>query len=295
MESRFAFDGERERGLVLVATPIGNLEDLSMRALRVLRESDVILAEDTRRTRQLLAHFDIRGPRLVSYHEHNRKEREEQVLRWLREGRLIALVSDAGTPGISDPGADLVRAARDEGLPVTAVPGPCAAVAALAISGMSPERFVFWGFLPREGVKRKEALERLSRFEETVILYEAPHRLRTTVRELGRALGEDRKVSALRELTKRHEQWLRGTLRELEDWLSREEPRGEWVLVVEGRPPEGQSPSARGGSEADLDGLCEEVDRLVAEGCSVRDAVREVAERSGYPRRELYQAYVRKK
>ncbi|MBX6394429.1 MAG: 16S rRNA (cytidine(1402)-2'-O)-methyltransferase [Alicyclobacillaceae bacterium] len=292
MDSQFAFDGDRERGLVLVATPIGNLEDMSMRALRVLREADVILAEDTRRTRQLLAHFDIRGARLVSYHEHNRKQREPEILAWLREGRLVALVTDAGTPGISDPGEDLVRAARDEGLPVTVVPGPSAAVAALVVSGMPAHRFVFWGFLPRGGRERADALDRLAGFQETIVLYEAPHRIRQTVQDLVGKLG-DRRVAAVRELTKCHEQVLRGTLHELAAWVEKEEPRGEWVLVIEGS----QAPDAGGTlgdtRNADMQILCREVEKRIARGASVRDAVREIAVQYGVSRRALYQAYLR--
>ncbi|MDI3256740.1 MAG: 16S rRNA (cytidine(1402)-2'-O)-methyltransferase [Kyrpidia sp.] len=293
MDSRFSFEGEKERGLVLVATPIGNLEDISARALRILREADVILAEDTRRTRQLLAHFQIPGARLVSYHEHNRAKREPEVLAWLREGRLVALVADAGMPGISDPGADLVRAARDRGFPVTVVPGPSAGVAALVISGLPAERFVFLGFLPRSGRARTEDLDRLAQFQETVILYESPHRVRQTVRDLARRLGE-RRAAAVRELTKRYEQVVRGTLPELAGWLDREEPKGEWVIVIQGARPEEAGPRAapeEGGG--DWEDWCREVDDRVARGASVRDAVRETALRHGIARRALYRAYLR--
>ncbi|MBE3552176.1 MAG: 16S rRNA (cytidine(1402)-2'-O)-methyltransferase [Kyrpidia tusciae] len=297
MDSQFSFDGPHERGLVLVATPIGNLEDISARALRVLGEADVILAEDTRRTRQLLAHFQISGPRLVSYHEHNRIQREPDVLDWLKEGKLVALVTDAGMPAISDPGADLVRLARNVGAPVTVVPGPSAALAALVISGLPTDRFVFLGFLPRSGRAREEEIARLAGYPETIILYEAPHRVIRTVRDLARVLG-NRRAAAVRELTKRYEQVVRGTLGELIGWLEGEEPKGEWVLIVEGAVSASSEHHmfGEGGSsgEDDMNRWCEEVTRQVAEGVSVRDAIRETAQRHRISRRALYQAYLKR-
>ncbi|MDI3281107.1 MAG: 16S rRNA (cytidine(1402)-2'-O)-methyltransferase, partial [Bacillota bacterium] len=224
--------------LYLVGTPIGNLEDITLRALKVLREVDLVAAEDTRRSRQLLSHFGIRT-RLVSYHEHNKKTRGPQLLAELRAGRRVALVTDAGMPGISDPGFELVRDAAEAAIPVVAVPGPSAFLLALAASGLPTRRFVFEGFLPRAAAERRRCLERLAAEERTVVFYEAPHRLPATLKDLADLAG-DRPLVVARELTKCFEEIQRGTARELAARLLSREPRGEYVLVLGGRAAKGQ-------------------------------------------------------
>jgi len=196
--------------LYLVATPIGNLEDMTFRALRILREVDLVAAEDTRHSRKLFSHFGIATP-LTSYFEHNEAQKGERLLDQLRAGKSVALISDAGTPAISDPGFLLVRRCRDEGIPVLAVPGPSAAVAALAVSGLPTERFAFEGFLPARSKARREALQQLWAEPRTTIFYEAPHRLLATLRDICEEMGAEREVAVARELTKLHEELFRGT------------------------------------------------------------------------------------
>jgi len=222
--------------LYVVATPIGNLEDVSLRALRVLREVDLVAAEDTRHVRKLLDHYGIRK-RVVSYHEHNERTRTPQLLAALRSGRSVALVSDAGTPALSDPGYPLVRACAEAQIPVVPVPGPSAAVAALVVSGLPTDRFLFLGFPPRRRPARRRFFEEVRDGRATLVLFESPHRLADCLEDALAVLG-DRRAAVCRELTKLHEEVRRGTLSELVSWARQAAPRGEVTVVVEGAPRE---------------------------------------------------------
>lgn len=265
----------------MVATPIGNLEDITFRALAVLKEVDLIAAEDTRHSRKLLSHFDIHTP-LTSYHQHNQQEKGPFLIDKMKDGQKIALITDAGLPGISDPGHDLVVKALEAGIRVTAIPGPSASLTALVISGMPTDRFVFEGFLPRASKERKEALEILKEERRTIILYEAPHRLVSTLEDLLEALG-DRPLAIVRELTKKYEEVRRGTLSSLLAYFQEQEPKGEFTLVLAGKPPEEPR-------EIDLNSLVEEVFALEKQGQQRKTAIKEVAKNHGVPKRELYQA-----
>ncbi len=262
--------------LFLVATPIGNLEDISARALRVLREVPLIAAEDTRHTGRLLAHFGITTP-MVSYHAHNERSRRERLLAALGAGD-VALVSDAGTPGISDPGRDLVVAASTAGHTVSPIPGPSAVAAAVGVSGLVDGPFVSLGFLPRKGAARVEALARARMSEFPIVFFEAPTRLPATLSELANAWG-DREAVVLRELTKRHEEVVRGTLAALAERYASAPPRGEIVVVVAG-----ESPAAACGT-VDVPDLLR---RLRRSGLSPSQAAREAAAATGLSRSELY-------
>ena len=221
--------------LIVWPTPIGNMEDMTERGKRALAEADLIAAEDTRHTLGLLNHLGIKTP-MISCHQHNEQERTEQILEKLREGQTVVLVSDAGTPAISDPGDSLVRRRREEGILLSALPGACAFVTALSMSGMPSRRFVFEGFLPAGGKERRARLEALRAEERTVIFYEAPHHLRQTLSDLLEAFG-DRRLAMGRELTKRHEEMLQMKLSEAIAHYQDQEPRGEYVLILEGADP----------------------------------------------------------
>lgn len=262
--------------LVLVATPIGNLGDLSARAADALRHAALICCEDTRRTGRLLQHAGIAGARLAVCNEHTEAARIPEVLAVLGDGADVAVVSDAGTPGVSDPGERLVRAVLDAGYEVTAVPGPAAAVTALVVSGLPTARFVFEGFLPRTGRSRAERLAELSTERRTIVLYEAPTRVERTIADLAAALGADRGACVARELTKLHETIVRGTLGDIE--LG--QPRGEYVLVVEGARAVGATP--------DDDAVRAALRGELAAGASRRDAAAAVARRLGVARRVAY-------
>ncbi|WP_127571252.1 16S rRNA (cytidine(1402)-2'-O)-methyltransferase [Paenibacillus xylaniclasticus] len=234
IQRSFATGTERTSGtLYLVGTPIGNLEDMTFRAIRTLREVDIIAAEDTRQTRKLLTHFEI-STRLISYHEHNKKASGPELIRLLEEGASIALVSDAGLPAISDPGADLVRDAAEHGIPVVPVPGANAALSALIMSGLPTERFLFMGFPPRQKKALNEWLNSFAYEPGTTMLYESPHRVSKTLAAMLEVLG-NRSIAMVRELTKRHEEAVRGTITECMEWLEQHPPLGEYVIVVEGR------------------------------------------------------------
>ena len=220
--------------LYLVGTPIGNVEDLSPRAQRILASVDLIAAEDTRHTQGLLTRFAIRKP-MVSYHDHNKERRTAELVGKLQEGASVAIVSDAGSPGISDPAFTLVRAAVEAGLEVVPVPGPSSALCALEVSGLPTDRFAFEGFLPRRKMRRRRRIEELRADPRTLIFFESPHRLKEALRDLAETLGE-RPASISRELTKKFEETRRGTLRSLLEWVEAEPPRGEFVLVVGGAP-----------------------------------------------------------
>lgn len=269
--------------LFIVGTPIGNLEDITHRALRILRSVAVIACEDTRETRKLLQHFQIDTP-TTSYHEHNRRKAGPMLIRRLLEGEDVALVSDAGMPAISDPGEELVRSAVEAGIPVVPIPGPTAFVTALVASGLPTRRFAFEGFLPHKGRERRRALERLKGEERTLILYEAPHRLLETLRDLRAALG-DRQMVAGREMTKIHEEYVRGAISEVIDHFTRHAPRGEFVLVLQGAEED-----AAGGEAPDPALLAQEVEAFMAQGVDRRVAMKEVALRYGVSRKAVYQA-----
>ena len=265
--------------LFVVATPLGNLEDLTLRAIRVLRTVSLVACEDTRRTARLLESQAIATP-TTSYFEHNERWKGKRILEALRAGRDVAIVSDAGTPGISDPGYRLVRDARAEGLPVIPVPGPSAAVAALSVSGLPTDRFLFVGFLPPKAARRRE-LEALATLGHTLVFYESPVRVVGCLRDMAEVLG-DREAFLCREATKRHEEYVRGRLSGLRALLAERAPvKGEIVLVVAGAPA--ATPATTGPEE--LQAL---FDRLVAEGKTRRAAVKEAARRTGLPAREVY-------
>ena len=267
--------------LYLVATPIGNLEDMTFRALRILREVDLVAAEDTRHSRKLFSHFGIATP-LTSYFEHNEAQKGERLLDQLRAGKSVALISDAGTPAISDPGFLLVRRCRDEGIPVLAVPGPSAVVAALTVSGLPTERFAFEGFLPARSKARREALRQLRAESRTTIFYEAPHRLLATLREICEEMGAGREVAVARELTKLHEELFRGTAAAAVEHFGAGRVRGEIVLLV--------APAAAGAAQsaAAVRSVEDSLRTLRDEGLPLRQAVKQVAKEFGLPGDEVY-------
>jgi 16S rRNA (cytidine1402-2'-O)-methyltransferase len=265
--------------LYVVATPIGNLEDLSLRALRLLREVTLIAAEDTRTTKRLLNAYDIKTP-LTSYYEHNKLAKLETILAALQNGD-VALVSEAGMPGISDPGYELIAEAGRRGIPVVPVPGPSAAVTALAVSGLPTDRFTFAGFLPGRAAARRRALEELAEEPGTLVLYEAPHRLAAALQDILTVLG-DRRLAVGRELTKLHEEVFRGTVSEALRHFTA--PRGEFTLVIEGRGSRGKP-----GVTADA---AAELARLKREGTTAKEAVAAVAGATGLPRRQLYKTWL---
>jgi len=266
--------------LRVVASPIGNLEDVSRRAERILREADVIAAEDTRTARKLLNHLGIAGPRVVSYFEGNEAERAEELLADLQQGRNVALLSEAGTPSVSDPGQRLVAAAAAAGVRVEAIPGPSAALAALVASGLPSDRFLFVGFPPREEGARRELFGSLARERATTLFFEAPARVGRTLADLAEAFGDGRAACLGRELTKAHEEMVRGTLAELAARYADEAPRGECTLVV------GGASAVEAAAEIDIEA---EARRLLAEGQSPRDVAARLAVITGKPRRVLYQ------
>jgi 16S rRNA (cytidine1402-2'-O)-methyltransferase len=265
--------------LVLIATPIGNLGDLSPRAVRELAAADAVACEDTRRTGRLLQHAGIRARRLLVVNDHTEAAMVRQVLDRLALGERVAVVTDAGTPGIADPGERLVRAVVAEGRPVVVVPGPSAVIAALVASGLSTARFVFEGFLPRKGAARTERLRELARERRTIVCYEAPHRLQRTMSDLRDALGPQRQVAIARELTKRFEEIWRGDLDAAVVWAGTE-PIGEFVLVLDGAPAP---------DPADDEAILEALVRARAGGASTRDAVAEVVARLGASKRHVYE------
>jgi 16S rRNA (cytidine1402-2'-O)-methyltransferase len=273
----------KEGKLVVCATPIGNLEDASPRLARTLAEADLVACEDTRQTRKLLAHLGV-TTRMTSYHEVGEKERAAELAERVAAGLRLALVTDAGMPAVSDPGYHLIGACLERGVPVEVVPGPSAAMAALVVSGLPTDRFCFEGFLPRRPGQRDRRLAELAAEPRTMVFFEAPHRVLATLDAMAAALGPDRTAAAVRELTKVHEQVLRGPLAAVRERLADQGPRGEFTLVVGGAPAGSARPAAR---PADL---AAEVAHLVEGGTSTRDAVTAVAEATGTPRRSVYQA-----
>ena len=270
--------------LYLVATPIGNLGDLSPRAVDTLSSVDFIAAEDTRVSIKLLNHCGLKK-QLVSYHEHNHVSAGQSILNRLLAGENCALVTDAGTPAISDPGEDLVRLCAQNGVTVISIPGCCAAVNALAVSGLPTGRFTFEGFLAVNKKSRREHLESLKREERTMIFHEAPHKLCGTLDDLAAAFGKERRIALCRELTKLHEETLRCTIGEAIAHFQAVPPKGEFVLVVEGIAP-------RTDAEVTLEQGVEMVQRLIADGVRLKDAAKEVAEHTGLSKNELYHAVI---
>ncbi len=270
--------------LYLVATPIGNLSDISDRAKKVLSEVDFIAAEDTRNSMKLLSTLGIHGE-LVSYHEHNKKASGERIISRLLSGESCALITDAGMPAISDPGEDIVALAADACIKVTVVPGACAAVSALSLSGLSTARFVFEGFLPVKGADRRKRLDALSEEERTMILYEAPHKLKATLGDLAKVFGEDRKISLCRELTKLNEEIHRTTIGDAIKIYGEREPRGEYVLIVEG----GEFTPLCGGIPSSPE---EQVNYYMdIEGMSKKDAIKQTARDFGVSKSEIYSLF----
>lgn len=276
--------------LYLCATPIGNLEDMTFRAVRTLKEADLIAAEDTRNSIKLLNHFEIRTP-MTSYHEYNKIEKGKKLVRLLQEGKNIALITDAGTPGISDPGEELVQMCRENDIPVTAVPGAAACITALTISGLSTRRFAFEAFLPADKKERKEILESLEKETRTLVIYEAPHRLVKTLEELASVLG-DRKVSVCRELTKRHETVFASTLPEAAAYYRQQEPKGECVLVIQGKSRKALKEEER--SRWEELSLEEHMAYYTDRGRDRKEAMKLVAKDRGIGKRDVYQALLSK-
>lgn len=278
--------------LYLVATPIGNLEDITARALRILSEVDFIAAEDTRQTLKLLNYFDIKKP-LVSYYEHNKITKGNYLIEKLLSGENIALVSDAGTPGISDPGEDLVKLCVEHGITVTMCPGPVASIMGLVISGLPTGRFVFEGFLPMNKKSRRSHLESLKYEERTILFHEAPHKLPYTLQDLLDTFG-DRNIALARELTKKHEEVLRGPISYFIELYAQQPPRGEYVIVMEGADSATVAAAQQEASEdASLTALSvtEHVNTLIAGGLSKKDAIKDAALQRGVSKRDVYNTY----
>lgn len=274
--------------LYLCATPIGNLEDMTFRCVRILKEVDLIAAEDTRNSRKLLNHFDIHTA-MTSYHEYNKMEKGRKLVERLRDGADIALITDAGTPGISDPGEELVRMCQEAGITVTAVPGAAACITALTISGLSTRRFAFEAFLPSDKKERQAVLEEMKEETRTMVLYEAPHRLVKTLKLLLETLG-DRRIRVCRELTKRHETVFPTTFSEAAAYYEAKEPKGECVLVIEGRSRREVLEEERAKWE-DLS-LEEHMELYLQKGMAKKEAMKQVAKDRGISKRDVYQALI---
>ncbi|HUQ14444.1 MAG TPA: 16S rRNA (cytidine(1402)-2'-O)-methyltransferase [Gemmatimonadales bacterium] len=266
--------------LYVVATPLGNLGDLAPRAAEVLRQAAVVAAEDTRRTRGLLSHLGA-SPTLLSFHAHSRERRLDALLEILGDGRDVALVTDAGTPGVSDPGTDLVAAAREAGFTVVPIPGPSAVATALSAAGIPADRYLFLGFVPRKGAERTRLVARAAAEEWSVVLFEAPSRLAALLRDLAAAAGSDRRAMVARELTKLHEELRAGSLAELADYYSETPPRGELTIVMEGTGTPAPAPDRTADAT-------EEATALLAEGLSRREVARRLTETLGMPRNDAY-------
>lgn len=266
--------------LYIVGTPIGNLSDFSPRAVETLQKVDFIAAEDTRVSLKLLTHFGIQKP-LISYHEHNLRERGEYILSRIENGESCAIVTDAGMPCISDPGEDLVRLCAQRGIEMHVVPSPTAAMSALAISGLPTSRFSFEGFLSVTKKQRREHLDEVKYFRRTLIFYEAPHKLVYTLTDMLEAFG-DRRIALCRELTKIHEEVLRGTISEMIEYYKEKSPKGEYVLIIEGASEEETT------EEITLEKACEMAERLISDGKKVSDACKEIAKLTGFAKSEIY-------
>lgn len=281
------FMADKKGTLYLCATPIGNLGDISARCLEILNEVDLIAAEDTRRTLQLLNHFGITKA-LTSYHEHNRQAKGEYIIKLLSEGKNVAQVSDAGTPAISDPGEDLVKLCIKNDITVTSVPGPVAAINALILSGLSAKRYSFEGFLSVNKRSRREHLNSVKNDSHTLIFYEAPHKLKTTLADMAAVFGGDRKIALARELTKLHEEIIRTTISEAIEYYNETAPRGEYVLVIEGAAEQASEPEDCFWVDLSINA---HVDKYIADGMAQKDAIKAAATDRGLPKREVYNEY----
>jgi 16S rRNA (cytidine1402-2'-O)-methyltransferase len=283
-----SYEDNKDGGkLYLVPTPIGNLEDMSFRAIRVLKEADLIAAEDTRQTKKLCHYYDIPTP-ITSYHEHNKDTSGEKILAELRAGRMVALVSDAGMPTISDPGYELVQQALEEKHFVIPLPGPNAALTALTASGLIPQPFYFYGFLARHKKEKRKQLESLKHLQDTIIFYEAPHRLKETLELILEVLG-NRKMSICRELTKRFEEFIRGNVEEVIEWAEKEDIRGEFCLIVEGSNEQELSASDQWWKDMSI---VEHVNHYIeTEKLTPKEAIKKAAKDRDLPKREVYQQF----
>ncbi|PSL27110.1 16S rRNA (cytidine1402-2'-O)-methyltransferase [Planomicrobium soli] len=287
MNSQKSFQ-EKRPTLYLVATPIGNLEDMTIRALRILKEVDVIAAEDTRNTKHLCNYFEIQT-KLTSYHEHNQESGGFKILSYLNEGKSVALVSDAGMPCISDPGEDIVKRVIAEGYPVVPIPGANAALSALIVSGIAPQPFLFYGFVSRNKKERQAELEKLSQKEETLIFYEAPHRLKESLKSIQKTFGNERKIVLAREVTKKFEEFLRGTVEEAVAWTEQNEIRGEFCIVIEGNELPNLIESEKWWESLSIE---EHVNELIERNnLTSKEAIKEVSIARNVSKREIYQAY----
>lgn len=273
--------------LYLCATPIGNLEDMTFRVVRTLKEVDLIAAEDTRNSIKLLNHFEISTP-MTSYHEYNKIEKGHKLVEKLLEGQNIALITDAGTPGISDPGEELVKMCYEAGVPVTSLPGPAACITALTLSGLGTRRFCMEAFLPTDKKERREVLDELKRETRTMIVYEAPHRLLKTLKELGEEIGWERRLTVCRELTKKHETAFQTTFADAVAFYEVNEPKGECVLVIEGKSREEIREEAQ--QEWEKMTIQEHMDVYLNQGIDKKEAMKRVAKDRGLAKRDIYKA-----
>ena len=285
MQQVSSFQNQDSGTLYLVPTPIGNLDDMTFRAVKVLTGADLIAAEDTRHTQQLLNHFDIHTPE-ISFHEHNTEQRIPELIGKLKAGLTIAQCSDAGMPSISDPGKELVAAAVKEGIPVVPLPGANAGLTALIASGLVPQPFYFYGFLERKHQQQVQELEQLRNRSETMIFYEAPHRLKKTLKVMAEVFGDDRQAVLARELTKRYEEFSRGSLAGLTAFYDEHQPRGEYVVLIAGNPhPDEYVQNDEAGTPI------EQIDQKISEGLSTNAAIKLVAKKNKLNRQELYKQY----
>ena len=284
MQQVSSFQNQNSGTLYLVPTPIGNLDDMTFRAVKVLTEADLIAAEDTRHTQQLLNHFDIHTPE-ISFHEHNTEQRIPELIGKLKAGITIAQCSDAGMPSISDPGKELVAAAVKGGIPVVPLPGANAGLTALIASGLVPQPFYFYGFLERKHQQQVQELEQLRNRSETMIFYEAPHRLKKTLKVMAEVFGDDRQAVLARELTKRYEEFSRGSLAEIIAFYDEHQPRGEYVVLVAGNSHPDEEEEEETGTPV------EQIDQAISEGLSTNEAIKLVAKKNKLNRQELYKQY----
>lgn len=280
----------RQGILYLCATPIGNLEDITFRVLRTLKGVDLIAAEDTRNSMKLCNHFDIKTP-LTSYHEFNKYDKAKVLVDKLRAGADIAVITDAGTPGISDPGEELVKQCHEAGITVTSLPGPAACVTALTMSGLPTRRFCFEAFLPSDKQERRDVISELENETRTMIIYEAPHRLKKTLAELTEVFGADRRLSVCKELTKRHENAFLTTFGEIVEFYENNEPRGEYVLVIEGKSRDDIKKEQQ--AQWESMSIVEHVDKYIADGMDKKEAMKAAAKDRGISKREVYNEYVK--
>lgn len=288
MQTQKSFEVSETGMLYLIPTPIGNLEDMTFRAVRLLKEADLIAAEDTRNTQKILNHFEIETSQ-ISFHEHNSKERTKQLVERMLAGETVAQVSDAGMPSISDPGVDLVKAAVDAGIAVVPLPGANAALTALIASGIAPQPFYFYGFLSRKKKTLQSELDLLKNRQETMIFYESPHRLKEMLEQMETVFGSERKIVLARELTKRYEEFIRGSISDVLKWAQNEQIRGEFCVIVEGN----QNPEL---NEQEAEWvkwtLKEHVEKVLnMQGGTSKQAIKEVAQLRNIQKREVYSAY----